>query len=109
DLLQGRDLDVAAAGDDLLLSRPVTLHFGRWAFDAQVFRRQGVGSAVGELDLEPAFLLEEAQLGRPRRRLGFVAALVGHRLGELVAGVHGVSLSGRASLTSMMGMPSRTG
>src|SRR6266851_863378 len=51
DRLDRGDFHVTAAGDDLLLAGPVALHFGRGAFDAQIFGRQGVGAAIGELDL----------------------------------------------------------
>src|SRR5688500_7089325 len=113
DRLDGGDLHMAAAGHDLLLAGSVALHLGRRALDAQVLGRQRVGDAVGELDLHPALFLEDAQLGRPRRS-GLVAAFVGRRLGELpllrlICSAHGTSLIWRASLTSMIGMPSRMG
>src|SRR5206468_2601029 len=79
DRLDLDDLHMTTAGDDLLLARPMALHFGRGAFDAQVFGWQCVRTAVGEFDLQSRFFLEDAQLGRPGCGARLVMALVRHR------------------------------
>src|SRR5579883_1137369 len=108
DGLDGDDLHVPAAGHDLLGRRPaMPHHLGRRALDPQVLGRQVHPLAVGEIDLDPAFGLEHAQLLGPRRIGRFVMALVRYRLRDVAA--HQTSFSCRASLTSMMGMPSRIG
>src|SRR6185437_5051796 len=108
DRLDIDDLHVAPARHQLLgRRRAVALDLGRRTLDAQVLGRQEKLLAVGEVDLDARAFLEDAQLVRPRRGRGLVAALVGRGLGETVA--HGLPPRCRASLTSMIGMPSRIG
>src|SRR5690242_20028073 len=94
DRLQPGNLYRALAGDDLLLPRPVALHFGAGRFDAQVFRRQTKPLAGIEADSEQGLRLVEPELDRP-------------------CGAHlrsrSSSESSRASPASMIGTPSRMG
>ena len=94
DRFDGRDLHVATTGDDLLLAGAMALNLCRRALDAQIFGRQRAGMAVREVDFEPTLFLEDAQLDRPGRSRRFVAAAVGHGLGEVV-GCHGLALTAR--------------
>src|SRR5476649_887181 len=108
DRLDGVDRDVAATRYQLLGGRAaMALHLGRRAFDAEVFRRQAALHAVGEIDVDARARLEHAQLLRPGRGLRLVAALVGNGFREV--GGHELPVRWRASLTSMIGMPSRIG
>src|SRR5471032_3056065 len=108
DRLDGDDLHVAPARHELLGGRTaVALHLGRRAFDAQVLGRQAALHAVGEVDVDARARLEDAQLLRPRRGRGLVAALVGCGFGKVRS--HELPVRCRASLTSMIGMPSRIG
>ena len=80
DRLDVDDVHVPAAADDLLLARPMSLHLGRRALDAQVLGRQRKGAAIGELDLERASsLMSRSSVGQGVLA-DFVAAFVGHRL-----------------------------
>ena len=87
----------------------MALDLGRGALDPQILGRQAALLAVGEVDLDAAFALEHAQLGRPGRVVGLVAAGDRAPTWGSVVGAHGTSFSTRASLTSMIGMPSRIG
>src|SRR5262245_62044524 len=67
DRLDLLDAHMAAAGDDLLLVRPVALHLGRRALDPQVLGRVAEGAAVIEIDFDLALVAEQAHFDRPRR------------------------------------------
>src|SRR5476649_289787 len=110
DRLDRLDLHMAPARHDLLGRRAaVALHLGGRAFDAQILGRHHIALAVGEIDLKPALGLEHAQLARPGSARSFVAAPVGNRFRKTVFRAHAPSFNWRASLTSMIGMPSRIG
>src|SRR5258705_4011583 len=68
DRLQRDDPDMGAAGDQCLLAGSVTLDFGRWALDAQIFGREAEPATVVVGDLEQLLGFFETQLDRPARR-----------------------------------------
>ena len=103
DRLEFHDADMGAAGDNRLLSRPVPLHLGRRALDPQIFGRQAEARDVVEFDVEALFGAVEAQLDRP-----WVCFARAHGCGNRFGAVSS-SRRGRASSTSMIGMPSRIG
>src|SRR5471032_2201080 len=116
DRLDSQDADMGAAVDELLLRRVVALHLGRRALDAEIFGSQAEALAVVEIDLQRPLFRLEPDLDRPMH--GVEAAAGAGRRGAAHDGAPGLwalaaarssSLSGRASSTSMIGIPSRIG
>src|SRR5579883_2117131 len=103
DRLDLENADLGAAMDELFLARPVPLHFGGRALDAEILGREAKPRAVIEGDLEHLFRPPQADLGRPAFR-GRI-----HDVGGAFNLAFSPSSSGRASSTSMIGMPSRMG
>ena len=98
--------DMAAAGDNFLAGRVVALDLGRGALDAQELGRESEAPAIIEVDLEGLVRLLQANLRRPVLDLERTA----HGPAPPPRDGGGRSLSrGRASSTSMIGMPSRIG
>jgi hypothetical protein len=65
DWIDPEDSDVAAAGDELALVRPVTLNLRGRALHPQELRRDLDAPSVVEGDREHALIGEEADFGRP--------------------------------------------
>src|SRR5689334_21080936 len=65
DRLDRHDADMAAAGDQLLLARPVALHFSRRTLDPQQLGRKAELGAVVEIDLQRLLGLLQPDLDRP--------------------------------------------
>src|ERR1700722_3045077 len=63
--MQFADLHVALAGYDAPFSRRMTLHFGAWAADAQIFCRKFVAFSRIETDNKNLAILTQAQFCRP--------------------------------------------
>jgi len=106
--LQPDDPDMRASGNHGLLARTVSLDFGRWALDTQIFGRETKPGAIVEGNFEQLIRFFEAQLERPARRPACVHSNPLQGEGGRLAGSSS-SRSRRASSTSMIGMPSRIG
>ncbi len=100
DRLDAHDADMAAAGDQLLLAGPMALHFGR-GLDPQQLGRKAELRPIVEVDLQRLLGRLQPDLDRPD--LADPGDFEGHQLRI------SSSVSGRASSTSMIGMPSRIG
>ena len=61
--LDPHDADMAPAGDNHLLPRPMPLHLGRGGFNAEIFRRQRESAVIVEGHVEGFFGRAIAQLG----------------------------------------------
>src|SRR5262249_34780598 len=101
DRLDAHDADMAAAGDDGLLSGAVALDFRRGAFDPAQAGGILELRAVVEIDLQQLLVLLQSDLDRPGRRARGVGPRTHRRISS--------SVSGRASSASMIGVPSRIG
>ena len=61
--LHCRNRDIALAGDDAFFARSVALNLGAWAFDAQIFQRQGAVGAVVKTDIQALGRAIQADFG----------------------------------------------
>src|ERR1019366_3908109 len=75
-VIPGENADVLFASQNGFLPRPVALHLGGGAFDAEVFGRQGEAIAVVEGDVQDARGPVQPDLGRNRHLLFQLAGFV---------------------------------
>ena len=90
---------VLVSVETVLLVLLVMLVAGLLRSHAEILRRQAEARAVLEGDFQHFFRRFEAELSRPGLAHG----------GDVLSFAFSASSSGRASSTSMIGMPSRTG